>query len=194
MHRLATSFVLGYHGCDRAVGERLLAGEAFHPSDNEYDWLGPGVYFWEANPGRALDFARESLVRKRSEIKDPFVVGAVIELGICLDLTTAAGTELVRTAYTSLLNIAAASARKLPRNGPDYRRKNLDCAVLRRLHEILEDGGGAPVDTVKGIFTEGNPIYPGSGFFEKTHVQIAVRNLGSIKGVYRVPSDALAAR
>lgn len=26
-------------------------------SDNDYDWLGPGIYFWENNPKRAIDYA-----------------------------------------------------------------------------------------------------------------------------------------
>ena len=39
-------FVMAYHGCDRAVGERILAGaEHVRPSGNDYDWLGPGAYF-----------------------------------------------------------------------------------------------------------------------------------------------------
>ena len=59
MHRLTSAFVLGYHGCDHSVGERLLAGTAFKLSDNDYDWLGPGIYFWEANPLRGLEFAQE---------------------------------------------------------------------------------------------------------------------------------------
>ena len=59
MHSLSASFVLGYHGCDQAVGEGLLDGDDFKPSKNDYDWLGPGIYFWEANPQRGLDFARE---------------------------------------------------------------------------------------------------------------------------------------
>lgn len=54
MHRLSSSFVLGYHGCDQSVGEALLRGEPFRISNNDYDWLGPGVYFWEANPERGL--------------------------------------------------------------------------------------------------------------------------------------------
>jgi hypothetical protein len=42
MHSLSTSFVLGYHGCDRETGERLLLNEPFRPSENTYDWLGKG--------------------------------------------------------------------------------------------------------------------------------------------------------
>jgi hypothetical protein len=96
LHQLAASFILGYHGCDKAVGERILKGEPFKQSNNDYDWLGPGIYFWEANPLRGLDFAREAKKRHALNIERPFVIGAVTSLGLCLDLTTAAGIEQVR--------------------------------------------------------------------------------------------------
>jgi hypothetical protein len=179
--------VLGYHGCDRTVGERVLRGEPFIGSNNEYDWLGPGTYFWEANPQRGLEFAAEAAGRKHTDIKDPFVIGAVIDLGQCLDLTTAAGIELVRSAYDSLAETMKAAGLALPRNSDDRLRRNLDCAVMRRVHSILESAGSAPLDTVKGVFTEGKPVYPGAGFDEKTHIQIAVCNLLCIKGAFRVP-------
>jgi hypothetical protein len=36
----ASAFVLGYHGCDKAVGEKVLANqEHLRSSDNNYDWL-----------------------------------------------------------------------------------------------------------------------------------------------------------
>lgn len=191
MHRLASSFVLGYHGSDGTVGERLLAGSEFRLSENDYDWLGPGVYFWEANPKRGLEFAAESIQRKTPGDAQPFVVGAVIELGSCLDLTTANGIEWLKGSYESLTRLAGDEGFLLPSNSQDGLRRNLDCAVIRHLLEILEEKGLQPVDTVKGIFTEGPPAYPGSGFQEKTHVQIAVRNLRCIKGVFRVPQNEL---
>ncbi len=46
--------VLAYHGCDAAVAERLLAGEPFQNSENDHDWLGAGVYFWEYGADRAI--------------------------------------------------------------------------------------------------------------------------------------------
>jgi hypothetical protein len=94
--------VLGYHACDRDVDERLLRGTPFRPSDNEYDWLGPGIYFWETNPLRGLEFAIEAAEREPTRIRKPFVVGAITELGFCLDLATKAGIEMVRSAYESL--------------------------------------------------------------------------------------------
>ncbi|GAB6038857.1 hypothetical protein JCM15519_34160 [Fundidesulfovibrio butyratiphilus] len=45
--------------------------------------------------------------------------------------------------------------------------------------------GIGPFDTVRGLFTEGGPLFPGSGFQAKTHIQTAVRTLPSIKGVFR---------
>lgn len=187
MHRLTSSFVLGYHGCDRAIGERLLQGEEFLPSNNDYDWLGPGVYFWEANPRRGYQFAVEAAHRAGSSIADPFVVGAIVDLGLCLDLTTARGIALMQAAFESLQNSAASVQKALPVNSPDFLRRNLDCAVVRRLHSILAKSPAGPVDTVKGVFTEGAPAYPGAGFLEKTHIQIAVCHHSCIKGVFRVP-------
>ena len=191
MHRLTSSFILGYHGCDVRVGERLLGGTPFQLSDNDYDWLGPGIYFWEANPQRGFEFAQEASKRRSSNISNPFVIGAVIELGLCLDLTTASGVDWVRIAYDSLLAVTQAAALTLPGNGDDQLRRNLDCAVIRRLHSILEAQQLPAIDTLKGVFIEGLPVYPGAGFYEKTHIQVAVRNPRCIKGVFRVPVEQL---
>ncbi len=173
------------------MGERILAGAPFKPSNNDFDWLGPGIYFWEANPQRGFEFAHEASNRRESSIAKPFVIGAVIELGLCLDMTTSSGVEWIRIAYESLVEVAAASHLGLPKNSTDQLRRNLDCAVVRRLHSILEAQGLPQVDTLKGVFTEGPPVYPGAGFREKTHIQIAVRNPLCIKGVFRVPLDQL---
>ena len=59
------------------------------------------------------------------------------------------------------------------------------------VHTIRRDRNDQPIDTVKGVFLEGRPIYEGSGFYERTHIQIAVRNHECIKGVFRVPPAQL---
>jgi hypothetical protein len=167
-----------------------LAGQSFKPSDNDYDWLGPGIYFWEANPERGLDFAREAASRKKSSIKKPAVVGAVLDLGLCLDLTTLAAAELIKEAHADLMATITLSGVSAPQNRPDLRLRRLDCAVIRRLHELLK-AREVEVDTVRGVFLEGDPIYPTSGFYLKTHSQIAVRNTACIKGVFRVDAAQL---
>jgi hypothetical protein len=88
--------------------------------------------------------------------------------------------------------MAAAAGYDLPQNGPDLLRRNLDCAVIEVLHDIRKDSGETPIDTVRGVFLEGSPIFEGSGFYAKTHIQICVCNPACIKGVFRVPKDQLS--
>lgn len=195
MHRLSTSFVLGYHGCEHNVAEKLIDGADFTASKNAYDWLGHGVYFWEANPRRGLEFAEDLKTLRRAsapKVSSPAVVGAIIELGLCLDLTTTSGISQVRTAYEKLRKIADAAKQPLPQNRSDQRLRYLDCAVIQFLHSVKEREGEQPIDTVKGVFVEGEPIYPTSGIHAKTHIQVCVRNLECIKGVFRVPDRLLS--
>src|SRR5438094_563430 len=55
--------VVGYHGCSRTFAADLLAGrismEQWRSSQNDYDWLGGGIYFWEHAPGRAWQWVRQ---------------------------------------------------------------------------------------------------------------------------------------
>lgn len=193
MGRLHTSFVLGYHGCERAVGGAVLAGDCeLNASEQRYDWLGPGIYFWEADPRRAWEWALWK--QSRGDYRNPFVIGAIIDLGLCLDLMARESLELLTVAYASLkaTHDSDPTLGALPTNRSAHSRDEdmllrfLDCAVIRRLHAAMDDVG-EPFETVRGLFTEGGPIFPGSGFHAKTHVQIAVRFQRNIKGYFRVP-------
>jgi len=42
--------VIAYHGCDAETAERLLAGDSFKPSVNDFDWLGQGDLLPGARP------------------------------------------------------------------------------------------------------------------------------------------------
>ena len=48
------------------------------------------------------------------------------------------------------------------------------------------------IDTVRGFYFEGERLYPGGGFFERTHVQICVRKADCIHGVFNVPATDLS--
>lgn len=189
MNDLHSHFILGYHGCDAAVAERLLNGDPFVPSQNNYDWLGSGIYFWEANPVRGLQFAREVALRG-GPITAPTVVGAVVHLGLCLDMTTSSGIALAKNSFASLERLFAKASTDLPLNRADMLLRFRDRAIIEQAHEMLAQQG-ISIDSVRGVFVEGQPIYQGAGFFEKTHIQIAVRNPACIKGVFRVPARYL---
>lgn len=192
-----SSLVLGFHGTDEAIAERVLAGKAeLGHSTNDYDWLGHGIYFWEYSPGRAWEFAQEK--KKRGEISTPAVVGAVIAPGVCFNLLESSALAELKNAYDILRLIE-----DLPRNegGEDLRKRHLDCAVLQMAHQLRELSGTGPLgqlagakrlppyDTVRGAFWEGNNLYPTAGFKQKNHVQLCVRNPACIKGYFRVLPD-----
>ncbi len=194
MSRLQTSFVLGYHGCDRDVADAVIAGETdlLH-SERGYDWLGPGAYFWEFDPKRAREWADEKVRRK--QYNAPGVIGAVIDLRNCLDLVARENLEIVREAYDSFSVMRQTAGLPLPENKPipadptgEPLLRYLDCAVIQHLHEIIETAGDEvdikPFDTVRGMFDEGEALYPGSGFRIRNHVQIAVRNPLCIRGLF----------
>jgi len=93
-------------------------------------------------------------------------------------------------------NYVFESGLSMPKNygGADLLQRRLDCAVINYIHEINKSGGKKPFESVRGVFFEGKPIYETSGFYEKTHIQICVRDLSNIKGVFRVPADQLESR
>jgi hypothetical protein len=191
LSRLSPAFVLGYHGCEFATAERIFSGEedVWH-SQNDYDWLGSGAYFWEGDPERALGWARQQTGSKK--IKNPAVVGAIIDLGNCLSFLTQEGVSLLKDAYDSLRALRSADDKPLavntdplPATNGDRLRRRLDNAVVERVHIMVNEMGFQPFDTVRGLFREGDPVYPGAGFWEKSHVQIAVRTRESIIGYFR---------
>jgi hypothetical protein len=73
-------FVAGYHGCHTVTAEALVTGNAFQRSQNGYDWLGEGIYFWEDGPNRAAEWARQRFGDSGAVVK------ATVDLGRCLNL------------------------------------------------------------------------------------------------------------
>jgi hypothetical protein len=194
MYTSPVSLILGFHGCDRKIGERVLAGAAGHlrKSENDYDWLGHGIYFWENNPERALLYARELAAHPRRgkiTVKEPFVVGAVIDPGHCLNLVESSSLRMLAEAYALFREACLSAGKQMPENTVDIQtgellRRNLDCAVIEMLHASQERQN--TFDSVRGVFQEGPDLYPNSGFREKNHIQICVRNTQCIKGYFRL--------
>lgn len=182
LYRTQPTFVLGFHGCDRDVAERVLAGEAqLLPSENPYDWLGRGVYFWEGSPHRALEWAQQMAAKKATKadhVRHPAVVGAVINLGACCNLFDSAALDEVHGAWQWLVAAAADTGIDLPKNKgkmPDFLLRYLDCAVIETTHSLREENKLPAYDSVRAPFPEGGPLYEGACFSRRSHIQIAVR-------------------
>lgn len=186
------NLVIGFHGCDETVRRRVVSGViSLQPSTNMYDWLGHGIYFWENNFRRAIDFAIELKSRRnrKSRIRRPSALGALLQLGHCLDLLDAAHIQLVQQSYelfiesSDLLNNVIPSNFDVP-GSSDLLLRHLDCAVIQNLHRFRQAKDLQPFDSVRGAFIEGKPIYPNAGFYDKTHIQLCIRNPNCIKGYF----------
>ena len=181
MYSRLSGLVLGFHGCDETVGKDVVAGKTpLRASANDYDWLGHGIYFWENSPDRAWSFACNQ--QKRGKITTPFVIGAIIDLGFCLNLQDAKYHALLKLAYEYYALTIHEVAKN--RGGKDILQRYLDCAVFEAVHELVESDGHDPFDSVRCAFEEGEPSFSGSAIRDKTHVQICVRNVDCIKGYF----------
>lgn len=170
--------VIGYHACSKEVADRLLLeGEGFKHSTNSWDWLGHGIYFWEFGLQRAHDWARE---RWGSQEGRKFaVVGAIIQLGNCLDLLDTDHTRRLAEIATVLQE----RGDEFPQNRD--KRRDLDCFLVNSFCDQMEEVEGAAFHTVRGLFQEGRPVAPGSEILGENHIQIVVRRPEALIGLFR---------
>jgi len=126
-------------------------------------------------------------MKRNGRIKNPTVIGAMLNLGNCLDLTDMASIRILQAAYRNFLLVCETSGVQPPKNIGDTDDKmirKLDCAVIQYAHTWIEETGGVPYDSVRGAFIEGDPLYTDSKLRQKTHIQLCIRNADCIKGFF----------
>lgn len=199
MYSKRAGLVLGFHGCDQSVRDNIVSvpNKCLKPSSNDYDWLGHGIYFWENNLKRAHDFANflknNPTHNAKQKIKKPAAIGAVIDLGHCLDLLDSEYLKLLKDGYNLLKQTFDKYNLNIPQNLPlikdgDLVKRHLDCSVIETIHQFNKDKRKAPFDSVRGVFFEGDDLYENAGFKSKNHIQIAIINPNCIKG-YFIPRN-----
>jgi hypothetical protein len=195
------NLIIGFHGCSEEEQHSLLnQPDKTKASSKPYDWLGHGIYFWENNYDRALEWAQAK--QSRGEINKAAVIGAVLSLGYCLDLTDSSFINLLPTYYNLMsfeygkLN-KTLPANKNPKNDTynDLIIRELDCAVIEFMYQRIDEeiqkdylakgySDYKHFDSTRGLFTEGGPAFPGAGVQKKNHIQICIRNSNCIKGFF----------
>lgn len=95
----------------------------------------------------------------------------------------------MRDAYAGLVELHALAEQPLPKNvGSEKGKRNLDCAVIKHLHRARNKiAPNEPYQTVRALFVEGEVVYEGAGFHDRTHVQVCVADPSKILGVFRLP-------
>lgn len=195
MYSTLPNLIIGFHGCDMTTCKNVLyKHERLRASHNSYDWLGNGIYFWENSLDRAEEWAisycdRHNRRHPDKKRKEPAVIGAVISLGHCLDLTDYGSAAILKTGYEILALELSLIGKPLPVNknikgNEDLLLRELDCAVIERIHQYNRDNNERAYDSVRGVFIEGKPVYEDSGIMEKTHTQLCIINPNCIKGYF----------
>lgn len=202
MYDFRPNLVLGFHGCDKSIATNLISNSSnIAKSEKPYDWLGHGMYFWENNLERAWEWARDK--EKDGKIKEAAVIGAVINLGTCLDFLDSKYLNIMEIYYNLMEANYIAIGKSLPKNKDvskdahkDKLIRELDCATIEFMHEqifssyqeeIQKNAGYTNIkifDSTRGVFTEGGEAFPGSAIEKKSHIQICIRNLNCIKGIF----------
>ena len=170
---------IGYHGCSKETAEEILTkGVHLNPSDEEHDWLGTGIYFWENDYNRALQWAQDKAKRDK-DYGTPYVLGACLDLGRCMDLLTIEHNNLLQKAFQLVEHKYEQGKDPFPDNEFEKHGVPLlryrDRLVINAARDIADDLK-IPFDSVRGCFWEGAETFPGAAFTEKTHIQLSVQN------------------
>jgi hypothetical protein len=181
--RVQSALVIrGYHGTS-ATHAAVILRDGFIRSDNDYDCLGDGVYFFQDGLAQAGAWAT------RSHRSEPAVVQADVRLEDCMDLKDSVGwVPLLAQAHDEVLRVSREQGLPLPRQTGSTHR--LDRVVIEVTVAILEREG-TRIRAVRGVFAEGAPAFPGSFLSEGFHVQVAVRDTDLISNVNVVPAGFL---
>ena len=151
-----------FHGTTLEVAKKIHKEQRFIPSYSEQNYLGDGVYFYEASMEYAKTWAREKFNGDRIG-----VIRSVISLGRCLDLHDREHIDFLRKTASDLAE----------RSG----KQITDAFVIN----FIAGNFSNKVDTVRATYTKrySKRVFKGSHFYYENALIICVRNLQSIVGI-----------
>jgi hypothetical protein len=160
--------ILGYHGTSQERAAAILS-TGFRASDNDYDWLGTGIYFFQDAPLRAKQWAIGQ------HLSNPAVICSRVCLDNCIDLFDIGWQPLLKNVYNAFVEQYRDTDRLLPQQNPERSKAHrLDCAFFNFAIELISQE--QPIDSIRAAFMEGERLFPSSAIFELAHIQIAIRN------------------
>lgn len=189
--------IVGFHGTTLARARQIVAGPPalFRPSVNDGDWLGYGVYFWEASAKRAMIWAKS-----QTGGGEPLaVVAADIDLSRCIDLFDLSVFKEIKGAYVEFLRheqdlgdivrqegIEVLDGHAKTTSGSKKVNNYRDRAFLNWYIQELRRGSYYPA-SVRGAFLWGDALFKESFLFDWAHSQISVLDATVMSGLRIVP-------
>ncbi|HMD98613.1 MAG TPA: hypothetical protein VKM93_14935 [Terriglobia bacterium] len=179
----STTTFEAFHGTTLAAAESILR-DGFKQSERDYDWLGDGVCFFQDGPYRAREWALNWAVRPyRGEAA---VVGATIRLerATLMDLIDIRWCDWLKRFYEGYVKDREFHNKAIPKQRPHTSGAHrLDCQVVNEA-VIYWRKKRQPISAVRGAFEEGDRVYPTSAFYDRAHVQIAIRDLSLVNNAW----------
>jgi hypothetical protein len=178
--------VVGYHGTRQSIALAIVQRrQEFEPSQNDSDWLGQGIYFWEHAPQQAWRWANQ--LKEKNRWNEPVaVLGSMIRLGYCFDLLDPANVKALEGFYHNYRETRQALGLAVPKNVRSAKR--LDCAVFQYAYKATELEGKR-IDSSRVVYVPTDNrkrVWPGSWIVRDAHIQICIRNPRCILGTWLV--------
>jgi hypothetical protein len=176
--------VVGYHGTRKSTAHRVIQNvEDYKRSENNDDWLGHGIYFWEYAPKHAWPWA-DQRQKQQNWGEEVAVLAAMIRLGNCFDLLDPDNVEIL-AGFRIEYEHREKQARRAPMKNHN-KFKYLDCAVFQLAYAAF-DLQDDPVDTCRAVFVPSSKrLWTRSGVYRDAHIQLCVRNPECILGSWLV--------
>lgn len=183
--------VRGYHGTTLGNANAIRTG-AFRPSNGPGEWLGRGIYFFEASPTMAWLWAKNAVKIDQTisgKFDKPAIIAADIELRDCIDLFDLAWVNFVKKTAEKLsvapgletqhgLRLTSARGRQfvigdvyMPPSS--YKDNRADCQVINAIWDSFRNYAALP-STIRAPFVFGRQTHTNSFYFSQSHVQIVV--------------------
>ena len=185
--------IRGFHATSRESAKGIFS-EGFKPSNNDHDWLGPGIYFFQDTIEGTRNWAKNE--RKGGPITDLEIIGADIEYAGFVDLVEFGWGDVLTSYYEMLkkrhskefLEVSKKQKPYIPGESSNLAHP-LDCYVIRYAVGVLNKKRDEKVKAVRGVFLEGEPLYDGSHLLSRTHIQIAVIDATAIVDYWLVEGN-----
>jgi hypothetical protein len=177
--------VVGYHGTTGSVADSIVLHQStFQSSQNDDDWLGSGIYFWEYAPRQAERWAIQRYAKSRKPVA---VLASMIRLGHCFDLLDPLNVGIVAEIHENYLS----DLKKAGRSPPQYRNasKRLDCQVFNYAVQYFLRVFRVRLDTIRAVYVprgKDRRIWKRSWIMNEAHIQLCVLNPKNILGTWKV--------